>query len=470
MDSENILSILAALGQPPSPMDAVPPPDPGITPTTFQPLPISDAPIANVLQAAAAPLVVDVPAPPVTLSSPPPAPKPAVSDEHPRKRQSAIDVIGRLADVFATVGGAQALYQPTLDNREDRTLGLEDRQRKIAADEIELATDKFALGGVQNERLAQAARGVKAIMASNPDANPAQIWGLIAERMRIPPEEAQAIGQQLTENPALLDGLISASTDPKLMQSKFGGSVIYAKDPEGKIVAFQPGLGDDGARNILPEGYEAIDPLKFVDTGGTQVGVGSRSGRVSRILPKQEAPGKAQDRASRERIAASGNRSRERVASMKGDKAGPDPAMVEAAQGNLNELRGIFNDLNKMGAMVSPSKSTGANVGARIRSSLVGQTLEGAIGTEAQTKRDRVASIRPQLMQALAKATGMTGRQLDSNADVKLFMQTVTDPTRSYEANIKAIEGLERFLRSNSKKTAAPEKSTASGWSVVKVQ
>jgi hypothetical protein len=76
------------------------------------------------------------------------------------------------------------------------------------------------------------------------------------------------------------------------------------------------------------------------------------------------------------------------------------------------------------------------------------------------------------LMQSLSKATGMTGRQLDSNADVKLFMQTVTDPTRSYEANMKAIEGLERFLKTSIKKPAAPAAKPAanSGWKIVKVQ
>jgi hypothetical protein len=35
-------------------------------------------------------------------------------------------------------------------------------------------------------------------------------------------------------------------------------------------------------------------------------------------------------------------------------------------------------------------------------------------------------------------------------------MATVTDPTKSYEANIEAINGLRRFLRNNIKKPTAP--------------
>lgn len=70
--------------------------------------------------------------------------------------------------------------------------------------------------------------------------------------------------------------------------------------------------------------------------------------------------------------------------------------------------------------------------------------------------RDRIGSIRPNLMQSIAQATGMTGKQLDSNADVKLFAQTVSDPTKSYEANIAAIRpGTEAFPESEREKGSA---------------
>ena len=92
---------------------------------------------------------------------------------------------------------------------------------------------------------------------------------------------------------------------------------------------------------------------------------------------------------------------------------------------------------------------------ARTRSSVLGQLAEGAVGTQAQTQRDRIASIRPGLVQSIAKATGMSAKQLDSNADVKLWMQTVTDPTSSYQANVAALNGLERFVRTNSAKPTA---------------
>lgn len=448
-DSANILSILSALGQ------ASPDPAP-----------------VNVLQAAAPPPVDPAPVAPAAVVAPPPpvsaAPAPAAADEHPRKRLSVIDTIGRLADVFANVGGATPLYQPTLDAREDRTLALGDHERKVLADNVALATGKFDLGDKQNTRLGMVARGLKAIQSNGGDIN--QAWPILAQRMQLDPATTESVGHALATDPTALDGLIAATTDPKYDQSKYGGSVVYGQDANGNLVAYQPSLGNDGARSILPEGITPIDPVKFVDTGGSQVGYGTRSGRTQKVLPKSAKPDTVLTTTTSRENNIRDNQTRRYIADNRPGKTPTDNAsFVQTAQGNLDELRGIYKTLNDMGAMVSPKRSAGANVEARLRASGLGQTVEGAIGTQAQTQRDRIASIRPQLMQSLAKATGMTGKQLDSNSDVKLFMQTVTNPASSYEANIKAIDGLERFLKANAKKpTAAPAGN--SGWSIVGVK
>jgi hypothetical protein len=437
---------------------------------TQQPVGLDGVSGGNVLQALAQPPQAVAPPPP-----PPPREAPKAA-EPPKRRRSLLDTIGRISDVIAKVGGADALYQPTLDAREDRELALGDHGRKVTAEELKIATDKFALGDSQNTRLGQAARGAKAILSANPNADPATVWSAIAQHMQLSPEETASVAQELPTNPAILDGLISGGTDPKLLQSKYGGTIVYAKDPTtGKIRAYQPSLADDPARDILPEGVEAIDPPKTVDLGGTTAVIGTRSGRVNRVLPNSEKPGMRGGVPINERPGYRGGRP---IAPAPGKEGADNSAFITTAKGNLDELRGIYTDLHKMGAMVSPAQSKDKNVVARIRASGIGQTLEGAVGTEAQTKRDRIASIRPGLMQSLAKATGMTGKQLDSNADVKLFMQTVTDPTKSYEANIEAINGLERFLRANAKKPAAAAPAPSAnvrpkgkdGWTIVKVQ
>lgn len=476
MDSDNILSILAALGQ--APMAPQPIPEQGITPVSYQPLPDQGAPISNVLQAigqqappaqsdimsqianmAPPPAPIDAPmAPQAPITPTPQAPAPTAaptSAEPPRKRRSVIETIGRLADVFAKVGGAEALYEPTLNARADRF-------NKVDMDALQKRLTTAQVGVAEMEPgIAERKRIGTALGALAGRANAAELWPSIAEQAAIDPQKAAAIGQILQANPDAA-GIFARSLGADI--DNLGKNVYFGTDPNGKTVAYQ--VGEDGRPHILDfEGKIApSDPTKVVNLGGTTAVIGS-GGQIKRVLPNTERPGGAADRASRERIAAS----RPGAAG----KGGADPAMIETAQGSLNELRQIYGTLKNMGAMVSPAQSNDKNVVARIRASGIGQVLEGAVGTEAQTQRDRVASIRPGLMQALAKATGMTGRQLDSNADVKLFMQTVTDPTKSYEANMAAIDGLERFLKANAKKAApAPAKVAPKndGWSIVGVK
>ena len=40
------------------------------------------------------------------------------------------------------------------------------------------------------------------------------------------------------------------------------------------------------------------------------------------------------------------------------------------------------------------------------------------------------------------KATGMSAKQMDSNAELKLWLSTATDPTKGYEANIEALNNI----------------------------
>lgn len=383
----------------------------------------------------------------------------------PRKRISAIDTVGRIADVLAIADDSTPMYTSMQQAQEDRS-----RQVDMDALRSKLLEQQVATGGLeatnqQNSLLGNAVRGLQAIQARGGDISRA--WPILAQQAGIPPERAQQLGQVFAENPDAIRGFSTM-----LGQSQeYGLQPFYAQGPDGQLQAYQ--LGKDGTVQpvMLPEGAAPIDPLKFVDTGGSMVGVGSRSGGVNRILPKTEAPGKAADRGARLTIAREGIASRERVAATKGGASGggTNPAMVETVRDNLQELRGIYDSLDKMGAMVSPKNSAGANIGARVRASGAGQMLEGAVGTEAQTLRDRIKSIRPGLMQSIAKATGMTGKQLDSNADVKLFMQTVTDPASSYEANIQAIKGLERFVAANAKTATPTTKKPAAkgGWSIV---
>lgn len=356
----------------------------------------------------------------------------------PRERRSVLDTVGRIADVLARVGGAEALYQPTLDARQDREFAIEDRQRAIDLDALKTALTRQQIQQGENEladaglgKVGLAVRGLQAIQARG--GNTAQAWPVLAQQIGLDPERTRVIGEAIATDPNAVFGLNAALNGAQTQGTQAKEAQIYEmlnrQDPE---------LGKAYLQSIA-------NPDAMTEYQRAQLGLSQERNDISRIRatrpPATRATGAAAAKAAAAEEAATAGRAQ--------------------ASNILGELRTTYNSLRNMGAMVSPQNSALGNITARVRASGVGQLAEGAVGTEAQALRDRVASIRPALMQSIAKATGMTGKQLDSNADVKLFMQTVTDPTASYEANIAAIERLERFLGENQPKAQRPTPSGA---------
>jgi hypothetical protein len=90
----------------------------GATPP-LPPPPGADAPDVQLPGVAQANVLQQLPdAQPAPVQAPPPPPPPPAPVAAPHKRRSLLDTIGRISDVLAKVGGADALYQPTLDARE----------------------------------------------------------------------------------------------------------------------------------------------------------------------------------------------------------------------------------------------------------------------------------------------------------------------------------------------------------------
>lgn len=80
------------------------------------------------------------------------------------------------------------------------------------------------------------------------------------------------------------------------------------------------------------------------------------------------------------------------------------------------QLRDYYNQLNESGSITNPDSGTIANLGASISSSALGQMAGRATGTKAQSIRNAIAQQRPLLLQAIKEATGMSAKQMDSNA------------------------------------------------------
>ena len=136
------------------------------------------------------------------------------------------------------------------------------------------------------------------------------------------------------------------------------------------------------------------------------------------------------------------------------------------------DLRDKYRILDSENAIVSEKNKWGTNIGARVGSSGVGQMFGGAVGTKAQSARDSIAMTRPLLLQSIMKATGMSAKQMDSNAELRMYLATATDPTLGLQANMEALDRIEALYGGGSQQPpanrAAPKPAAPTGRTVVR--
>lgn len=119
---------------------------------------------------------------------------------------------------------------------------------------------------------------------------------------------------------------------------------------------------------------------------------------------------------------------------------------VEAGKGDVDRdvltLKSALDSLNEGGGITSTEKGVLPNVARWASTTGPGQLLGSMGGTVNQKNRDVISQARPLLMRSIMQATGMSAKQMDSNAELKLWLATATDPTKGYEANVEALNNI----------------------------
>lgn len=124
---------------------------------------------------------------------------------------------------------------------------------------------------------------------------------------------------------------------------------------------------------------------------------------------------------------------------------------------NLRTLSEYYDALDEMGAAINVERSTADNIVSSISASGPGQVVGRAMGTEAQSIRNRIGSMQPLLIQEIRKATEMGARGLDSNRELSFYLQAATDPTRDIQSNKAAIKVLDTAYGLGTGIDVAPE-------------
>lgn len=118
----------------------------------------------------------------------------------------------------------------------------------------------------------------------------------------------------------------------------------------------------------------------------------------------------------------------------------------EDLSGVVQQLNNSYDALEQGGGITSTAQGALSNLGAGIGSSGIGQYVGGKLGTENQRQRQEIEQTRPLLLNFIKEATGMSAQQMNSNAEMQLYLKAATDPTLTVEANRSALANLDKMF------------------------
>jgi hypothetical protein len=135
----------------------------------------------------------------------------------------------------------------------------------------------------------------------------------------------------------------------------------------------------------------------------------------------------------------------------------------EQLSGVVQQLNNSYTALEQGGGITSTAQGGLSNLGARLGSTGFGQAVGGALGTANQRQRQEIEQTRPLLLNLIKDATGMTASQMNSNAEMQLYLKAATDPTLTVEANRSALANLDKMFGLGIAKPPADAAKTPAG-------
>jgi hypothetical protein len=246
-------------------------------------------------------------------------------------------------------------------------------------------------------------------------------------------------GKKLEEQKAIMEKINAGDTKGALAlasQSQYGGKEFVA-----------PLIG-----NVIPKAAQPTTEMQNYEFAKTPAGGGFKgtlNDFTNQITPYQKAHlgilagNQAQSRVPMGyRMISDGG-----LEPIPGGPADQKAQTVNVGRETVNTLatglKDQYNLLKDTGGITSTKESALSNIPAFISSSGAGQATGKLFGTANQSARNTISQSRPLLLQAIAKATGMSSKQMDSNTELQMYLKAATDPSLDYEANIYALDQLQ---------------------------
>lgn len=178
----------------------------------------------------------------------------------------------------------------------------------------------------------------------------------------------------------------------------------------------------------------------------------------------QAAIAKAETQSERDRLTAEYRQSMIELQKLRieasrktgGGGKGDGNGIPSNGDGAIDRARTLLTQLDEGGGVTSTERSPTANIRASVFSSKPGQILERTLGTKNQTARDELKSVRLNILNEIKQRTGMSAQQLNSNVELKTWLDSLGADGMSLQANNNILNNIENFVLNNGGRKATP--------------
>ena len=129
----------------------------------------------------------------------------------------------------------------------------------------------------------------------------------------------------------------------------------------------------------------------------------------------------------------------------------------------INKVRGAYEALEQRKAIPSEKRGGIANFMDYIASTSGGREVQKAVGTESSKYLSEIVNSRKLLATAIKNATGMSAQEMNSNTELQLMMEALTDPTQGIEAARSTLDTLEALYGMPRQPSNRPSAAPAGG-------
>jgi hypothetical protein len=110
----------------------------------------------------------------------------------------------------------------------------------------------------------------------------------------------------------------------------------------------------------------------------------------------------------------------------------------------ISDMIKEYDALNKANAIPSSERGAMQNIFDYVSTGELGKEIQKAFGTKANDSLSNITNARKLLTAAIAAATGMSSKQMDSNRELQLTLDSLSDPTQGYKSAVDTLRRIDR--------------------------